>query len=233
MTKINDFLHKCLTEGYMMLSSGSTGPQKKLWQSVEKIQEANRVAREVQNIGTTSRIYTVCKLDHAGGLLAQTLPAYQIGASVEVEDFNHIRWCERIGEFTHSHLTPKMARVIAKSKQWKDLNLTGKTITCGSDRVPADTINKFTAKGATFIANWGMTEIGPVVINKVFNPGDEAKDHQGNTIMGDVCYCNWRIDEHKQLWVNSDLCIYRGWFPTGDLVEVHGECMYYIGRKDA
>jgi len=230
---MNEFFDKCLQQGYMMLSSGSTGPQKKLWQSAEKIKEANRVAREVQKIQTTSRIYTVCKIDHAGGLLAQSLPAHEIGASVEVEDFNHIRWCERIGEFTHSHLTPKMARVIAKSKQWKDLDLTGKTITCGSDKVPAETINKFTAKGATFIANWGMTEIGPIVINKTYVPGSVAEDFEGHTVMGDVCYCNWRISEDNELWVKSDTCIYRGWFPTGDLVKVHGVTMYYMGRKDA
>lgn len=217
----------------MMLSSGSTGPQKKLWQSAEKIKEANKVCREVQSIDKDSKIYTVCKIDHAGGLLAQTLPAYEIGAYIEVEPFNHIEWCKRINEFTHSHLTPKMARVIAKCKQWVDLDLTGITITCGSDRVPADTINKFTAKGATFIANWGMTEIGPIVINKIFEPGSVAKDLNNYTIMGDVSYCNWKISDDNELWVKSDICIYRGWFPTGDLVEVHDDIMYYIGRKDA
>ena len=175
----------------------------------------------------------MCKIDHAGGLLAQSLPAYEVGANVEVEHFNHVRWCKRIGQFTHSHLTPKMARVITKSKQWADLDLTGITITCGSDRVPSDTINKFTSKGATFIANWGMTEIGPIVINRTYKPGDLAGDYKDYTIMGDVTYCNYRVADDNELWVESDICIYRGWFPTGDLVKVHGENMYYIGRKDA
>lgn len=230
---MNDFFYDCMTNGYMMLSSGSTGPQKKLWQSVTKIKAANSVAREVQGIDKNSSIYTVCKLDHAGGLLAQSLPAYEVGANVEVEHFNHVQWCKRIGEFTHSHLTPKMARVITKSKQWVELDLTGITITCGSDRVTSDIINKFTSKGATFIVNWGMTEIGPIVINKTYKPGDLAGDYKDYTIMGDVTYCNYQVAEDNELWVESDICIYRGWFPTGDLVKVHGENMYYIGRKNA
>ena len=35
-----------------------------------------------------SKVYTVCSMDHAGGLFAQTLPAVEIKAQVHVESFN-------------------------------------------------------------------------------------------------------------------------------------------------
>ena len=74
-------LKSILKNGTSILSSGTTGPAKEIYQSPEKIKHANTIAREVQKITTTSKIYTVCKLDHAGGLLAQTLPAIEIDAS--------------------------------------------------------------------------------------------------------------------------------------------------------
>lgn len=229
---MNKFLDECLANGYMMLSSGSTGPQKKLWQSAEKIASANQVARDVQSIDKNSRIYTVCKLDHAGGLLAQTLPGHEVGAYIEYEEFNARTWCDKMLDFTHSHLTPKMAHVVTKSKQWNTVNLKDKIIACGSDKVPAETINLFLEKGATFIANWGMTEIGPVTINKIYKPGDVAEDYNGYTIMGDTYYCEYKI-VNNELWVKGNTCIYRGWYPTQDLVTMKDNTMYYIGRKNA
>ena len=161
-------LKNILKNGTSIRSSGTTGPAKELYQSPEKIRHANKIAREVQKITSSSRVYTVCKLDHAGGLLAQTLPAIEVGAEVVVEQFNPYRWISNIDNFTHSHLTPGMALAISKTKGWQNLDLTDKIIACGSDRVPAECINKFVAKGATFISNWGMSEVGPVAINKTF-----------------------------------------------------------------
>ncbi len=68
-------LKNILKNGTSIRSSGTTGPAKEIHQSPEKIKKANQVARDVQRITSSSKVYTVCKLDHAGGLLAQTLPA--------------------------------------------------------------------------------------------------------------------------------------------------------------
>ena len=62
-----------------------------------------------------------------------------------------------------------MARAVMATKTFIKLDLTGITIMCGSDRVHSSIIKAFIEQGATFIANWGMSEVGPVAINKTFN----------------------------------------------------------------
>ena len=68
-----------LKDGIELNSSGTTGSQKKIYQSPSKLENANKVSRECQEISSKSKIYTVCKMEHAGGLLAQTLPAFEVG----------------------------------------------------------------------------------------------------------------------------------------------------------
>ncbi len=220
-----------IKNGCTLRTSGTTGRPKTIHQSPEKIQAANRVARDVQGINKNSRILTICSLEHAGGLLAQTLPGIEVGASVTIEPYNPFVWVRSINNYTHSHLTPRMAKAIIRTKSFKDLDLSGITITCGSDPVSADIINSFINKGARFIANWGMTEVGPCAINSIYNPGDTAEDHWGGfTILGDNYYCEWRIED-DELYVRGDICVYDDWFATGDKVHEHYGKLYYVGRR--
>tara|TARA_B100001093_G_C26747661_1_gene979614 strand:+ start:19 stop:702 length:684 start_codon:yes stop_codon:yes gene_type:complete len=225
-------LKNILKNGTSISSSGTTGPAKQIYQSPDKIKHANQAARDVQKITSTSKIYTVCKLDHAGGLLAQTLPAIEIDAEVHIEQFNPFRWVNNIKHFTHSHLTPGMCLAISKTKGWSNLDLEGKIIACGSDRVPAECINRFVAKGATFIANWGMSEVGPMAINKTYTTQDvEAYDLPGYTIMGDTAFCDIQISEWNELMVKGDICVYDDWFATGDIIKFEKGSYWYHGRK--
>ena len=229
-------LKNILKNGTSISSSGTTGPAKQIYQSPDKIKHANQSARDVQKITSTSKIYTVCKLDHAGGLLAQTLPAIEIDAEVHIEQFNPFKWVRSIKYFTHSHLTPGMCLAISKTKGWNNLDLEGKIIACGSDRVPAECINRFVAKGATFIANWGMSEIGPMAINKTFTPSSseaEDLDMDGRTctLMGDTAFCDVQISEWNELIVKGDICVYDDWFATGDIVKFEKGSYWYYGRK--
>ena len=89
-------LDQILKKGIELKSSGTTGPQKKIYQSPYKIKNANKIARECQKISPKSKIYTICKLEHAGGLLAQTLPGYEVGAHIEIENFNAYNFCKKI-----------------------------------------------------------------------------------------------------------------------------------------
>ena len=220
-----------LTRGTELSTSGTTGRPKKIFQDPYKIKHSNFIARKVQNITKNSRILTVCSLKHAGGLLAQTLPAYEIGASVTIEPYNPYRWVMEIEKYTHSHLTPRMAEAIIKTKSFRKLDLSGITIMCGSDPVHEYEINCFLEQGATFIANWGMTEIGPVAINKTFQPGDVAENYLEYTVLGDTFHCDYKIVDNE-LHVKGAICVYPEWFATGDLVVEEAGTLYYVGRKD-
>ena len=220
-----------LSRGTTLCTSGTTGRPKSVFQDPYKIKAANAIARDVQNITKKSRILTVCSLKHAGGLLAQTLPAYEVGASVTIEPYNPYRWVMEIEKYTHSHLTPRMAEAIIKTKSFRKLDLSGITIMCGSDPVHEYEINCFTEQGATFIANWGMTEIGPVAINKTFQPGDVAENYLEYTVLGDTFHCDYKIVDNE-LHVKGAICVYPEWFATGDLVVEEAGTLYYVGRKD-
>ncbi len=221
-------LENIIKEGCVLQSSGTTGEPKSIFQPPNKLKLANEVAREVQKIDSKSKILTVCTLKHAGGLLAQTLPGYEVDAEIEIEQFNPFLWVRKIKDFTHSHLTPDMARAIMKTKSFKDLNLEGKIIACGSDRVHSSIIQSFIDKGSTFIVNWGMTEVGPVAINKTFVPDMEVETTE--TIMGNMAYCDTKIVD-GELYVKGDICVYDDWFATGDIVRKEDNDFYYIGRK--
>ena len=58
-------LAQILKKGIELKSSGTTGPQKKIYQSPHKLRNANKVSRECQKINSKSKIYTICKLEHA------------------------------------------------------------------------------------------------------------------------------------------------------------------------
>ena len=228
-------VQKILSEGITLRTSGTTGRPKEIFQTPAKLKAANITATDSQQLTKSSRVYTVCKTAHAGGLLAQTLPALAIGAEVIIEDFNAYHWAKAVNYFTHSHLTPDHCRAIMLTKSWRTLDLTGIWITCVSDRVTWDIIEAFVTKGATFMVNWGMTEIGPCAVNIVFDSMDKVQHYKsqtpsGTTILGNRYYCNINVQD-KRLSVHGDICIYDDWFDTGDLVEFTKSGLFYHGRK--
>jgi len=234
--ELKETLEKILRDGIVLRSSGTTGIPKEIFQPPEKIVAANRVAVDSQRIASSSKIYTVCKMAHAGGLLAQTLPAYSVGADIEVEPFNAYTWIRKICNYTHSHLTPAQATAIMSTKGFADIDLSNIWITCGSDPVSWEIIEAFVSKGSTFMANWGMTEIGPIAINATYNTVDQvynAKRRQAKgTILGNTYYCDYKVI-NNELYVKGDISVYGDtWYATGDIVSKNplGE-LFYVTRK--
>lgn len=224
-----------LQKGFGLKTSGTTGEKKIIFQTPEKLVYANKVAVDAQKITCSSRVLTVCNMQHAGGVLAQTLPALSIGAHVEIKKFNAYRFWQDIKEFTHTHLTPAHCAALMQTKNFPAADLNGLFITCGSDRVSFDTIHRFVERGATFMCNWGMTEIGPITINTVFKSVDKVTQYQQQalltgTLMGDNYYCDYKI-ENDLLYVKGALSVYDGWLNTKDKVKLnpHG-ALYFMDR---
>jgi len=225
-------LTKILSDGCTIYTSGTTGTPKEIRQTPAKLKAADEIAMKCQEITPDSKIYTICKTDHAGGLLAQTLPAVRIGAEVTIEPFNAFRFCREIKKYTHTHITPGHARLIMRTKGFKDLDMTGIWVTCGSDPIDWNIIESFVERGATFMANWGMTEIGPCAINHVFRTIEDVQELKDeNTILGTNVYCETKVIDNE-LYVRGDICVYDDWFATGDLVEEREYAFYYLGRTD-
>jgi acyl-CoA synthetase (AMP-forming)/AMP-acid ligase II len=224
-----------LNQGFTLTSSGSSGAPKSIFQTPEKLTAANRVALEAQCITPDSRVLTVCRMTHAGGALAQTLPALSIGAHVDIVPFNPFNYLRKVAGYTHTHLTPAHCELVMNSRTFPKAELTGLFITCGSDRVSFEIIEAFVERGAVFMCNWGMTEIGPITINTVFDSVKKVSEYRGCAIrgaslLGDRFYCETKV-ENGVLYVRGEACVYKGWFCTGDRVALNErDAMYYLGR---
>lgn len=233
---LSDTLSTTMSDGITIRSSGSSGPAKSFYQPPNKIRIANQIAREVQGITSSSRIYTVMKLTHAGGLFGQTLPAYEVGALVDLDVFNPYRFVNKIKNYTHTHITPLHAKGIMRTKGFNSLNLSGITITCGAEPVTWDIIESFVPRGCKFIVNWGMSEIGPIAINHVFESMEEVRRVKAlcpfeATVMGSNKYCDYKIEDNE-LVVKGDICIYDDWYYTKDKVTEFDGILYYTGRTN-
>ena len=234
MISINNW-RALISHGFELKSSGTTGFSKTIFQTPEKLKAANQVAIDAQRIARNSRILTVCNMNHAGGVLAQTLPALTIGAEVEIKPFHAYRFWQDIDGFTHTHLTPRHCQLLMNTRTFSEYNFNGLFIACGSDNVSFEIIEAFVKQGAIFMCNWGMTEIGPITINTIFDRPDSVQEYkkhsiESGTLMGDRIYCDYKIDQ-GELWVKGPLCVYDDWFNTQDLVKQNDRNhLYHLGR---
>ncbi len=225
-----------LNNGVEISSSGTTGPAKKVFRTPDNLKACIDVAIEAQQLVRSSKVLTVTRMTHAGGLLTQTLPAYSLGAEFKVQQFNAFTFLKDFKDYTHTFLAPAQMTALMNTKGFADCDLTGKRILGGSDTVSWEMIEAFVSKGAIVQPNWGMSEIGPITINMEFDSMDKVqyvkqKAPDGYTIMGDTFYCDWKIVKHE-LYVKGPTSIYDDWYATGDLVSLDmGRRMYYLGRN--
>ena len=232
----NDNFFKILTEGITIHSSGSSGPSKPFFQPPAKIRAANKVSRIVNGITGNSRIYTVMKIQHAGGLFAQTLPGWEVGAKLKIEPFNAYQFVKEIENHTHTIVSPLHAKAIMMTKGFKKLNLTGITVACGSEPVTWDIIEGFVAQGARLIVVWGMSEIGPFAITHTFENMDEVNRVKklcpsNATLLGNKFHFEYKI-ENEELAVKGDICIFDDWYYTKDKVVEVEDILFYTGRTN-
>ena len=148
-----------LQHGVEISSSGTTGEPKTILRTPDNLQACNDVAIDAQQLTRSSKVLTVTRITHAGGLLAQTLPAYSIGAEFKVQQFNAFSFLKDFKDYTHTFLAPAQMTALMNTKGFNDCDLTGKRILGGSDPVSWEMIEAFVSKGAIVQPNWGMSEI--------------------------------------------------------------------------
>jgi len=225
-----------LSNGVTITSSGTTGTPKEIFRTPENLKACNAVAIDAQKLTSKSRVLTVTRMTHAGGLLTQSLPAYTLGAELKIQQFNPYTFLKDFQSYTHTFLTPAHMKALVNTKGFKDSNLAGKFVLGGSDPVDWDLIYKFVYQGATVMPNWGMSEIGPITINTTFNDLVQVLHYRhvlkGEFILGDCVYCDIKIVDNE-LYVRGSICYQEGWLATGDLVESIGKLFSYKGRKNS
>lgn len=223
-----------LQNGVTITSSGTTGTPKEIFRTPENLKASIEVAIDAQKITSKSKVLTVTRMTHAGGLLTQSLPAHTLGAELKIQKFNPYTFLKDFKDYTHTFLTPAHMDALMKTKGWKDANLSGKVVLGGSDPVSWKMIYEFVYHGALVIPNWGMSEIGPITINTAFYELDQVLHYRHlldkGTILGDRVYCDTKIVD-GELYVKGPTCFTDDWYPTGDLVEKKNEIFSYTGRK--
>lgn len=231
MTTSVNFQH-VLDNGVSITSSGTTGTPKTIFRSPENLRKVIEAAIDAQQLTKSSRIYTVTRMTHAGGLLTQSLPGYTLGCDIKIEQFNAYTFLKEFKDYTHTFLTPAHMWALMQTKDFQKADLSGKWILGGSDPVSWEMIEAFASKGAIVQPNWGMSEVGPITINSIFTKDSDLnyyKNLSKGSILGDKFYTEWKIEDGI-LWVKGDLVYKSGWLRTGDIVECHGGILFYLGR---
>lgn len=228
------YFEHILKNGVSITSSGTTGIPKEVYRTPENLRACIDVAVSAQQLTQRSRVLTVTRMTHAGGLLTQTLPAYTIGADFEICQFNAFTFLKDFSNFTHTFLTPAHMTALMNTKGFANCDLSGKWILGGSDPVTWEMIEAFVSKGAIVQPNWGMSEIGPITINSVFDSLDKVREYKqrinSETILGDEVYCNTKIVDGI-LYVKGPLCFTEEWYKTNDIVDKINNIFIYKGRS--
>jgi acyl-CoA synthetase (AMP-forming)/AMP-acid ligase II len=228
---MTDFNH-ILEYGVSITSSGTTGEPKTIFRTPENLKKVVEAAIDAQQLTSQSKILTVTRMTHAGGLLTQSLPGYTLGCDIKIQQFNAYSFLRDFTDYTHTFLTPTHMWALMQTKGFADADLTGKWILGGSDPVTWEMIESFTSKGAIVQPNWGMSEVGPITINAVFTKDTNLEQYKlmsPGTILGDTYYTEWKIEDGV-LWVKGDLVYKEGWLCTGDRVVYNGGILFYLGR---
>ena len=231
----NDYFVDVMENGKTIYTSGSSGTPKAIRQTPEKISTDGVIACLVQRIDNSSVIYTCLSPERAGGLFAQTIPGLMVGATIDLVKFNPYDYVRNVHKYTHSHLTPKQAKSVMKTKRFETLNLNGHVFLIGSEPVTYDIIEAFIGRGAEVILIWGMTEIGPnAIMHRFTNMAEVEKvkaiTPSGSVLLGDIINCNMKIMDRNCMWVWGETCVYDDWFNTKDQVKMVDGILFYTGR---
>jgi acyl-CoA synthetase (AMP-forming)/AMP-acid ligase II len=233
---MNVDFNKILNEGVSITSSGTTGIPKTIHRTPSNLKACIDVAINGQSLTPESKVLTVTRMTHAGGLLLQSLPAFTLGCELTIQAFNAFTFLKDFKNYTHTFLPPAMMTAVMSTKEFKQCDLSGKFIVGGSDPVSWEMIEAFVERGAILQTNWGMSEIGPCVINTTFTSLEQVHAYkktsiEGLALLGDTFYCDTKI-VNGILHVKGDICVFDGWFNTGDRVVVTTDNHYYYAGRN-
>ncbi len=211
------------------------------------------------DLTSADRTVTYTPLFHTGGLHVLTTPMLAKGASIvlcdgfDADKLIDLHETERC---TILFGVPTTFEMLAEHPRFADGDLSAVRVAlCGGAPCPLSLIERYTRRGIVFKQGYGLTEVGPNVLN--LNPEDvvkkagfagrpnltvtarlvDAAGHvvlgagRGELVLGGPCVClgYWRRAEATAAAFTAD-----GFFRTGDIVErdADGYCAIVDRAKD-
>lgn len=213
-----------------LYSSGSSGaPRKPIKISEEMILKNSAVAINSQQLNSGDNIFTICSLNHTGGINAQTIPALLSGASVIIKKFNGFSFFRDVIKYkiTKTHLIPAMIDVLIKLDNLQPGFL--KLVVAGSDCIKKEHVDFFLKNDIKFMCNYGLTEAGPIILNHIFNERSELEIFNYGVPLGDKFWCDYQI-LNSELVLRGENVHINDWYYTGDCVHQIDNWIFYNGR---
>jgi len=205
-------------EDFTYFTSGSTGTPKKIVHSYELIKQVAEENCRYNNYTKDDYIVNMSlPAVSIGYPVLSVLPAYISGCRLRVKKFNPFDFLDTITDSTHFFILPSVYRVLRRKNAWKNLDLTGKIVSCGADIVPDGIKEDVLSKGAKkFHHLYGATEVPPAISNS----------EDGKSIGENMSpFIDWYVEE-KELFVKWNL--QTEYWQSGDLVD---ENLKITGRK--
>lgn len=218
--------------GLVLFSSGSTGAGKAAVHDFERLLEKYHVRRH------NLRTLTFLLYDHIGGIDTLFYSLSNGSCIITVQDRRPDTVCKAIQDHNVDVLpvSPSFLNMMILSEAYKQYNFGNlKYITYGAEVMPETTLKKCAElfPGVTLLQKFGTTEVGTLRSKSKSNESTWVK-------IGGEGYQIRVVDGILHIKAKSAILGYLnapspftedGWFITNDLVEVDGEYLRILGRK--
>jgi long-chain acyl-CoA synthetase len=224
-------LHADGHPGLVLFSSGSTGRPKAAVHNLQRLLGKYRVPRQ------RMRTLVFLLLDHIGGVNTLFYTLSNAGAVVLSKDRSAAAVCDAIETHRVELLptSPTFLNLLLLSGEAGRRDLSSlKLITYGTEPMPATTLTQAVRAfpQARFLQTYGMTELG------ILRSQSRESDSLWVRIGGEDF--EWKVIGGR-LWIRAKSAMLgylnapspfdaEGFFDTGDLVEVDGEWIRFLGR---
>ena len=218
--------------GLVVFSSGSTGKSKAAVHDLAPLLEKFKVARQA--------LRAICFLlyDHLGGVNTMLYILSNAGCMVTVQE----RTPEAVLAAVEKHrvellpTSPTFINLILLSEAWRHYDLSSlQTVSYGTEPMPESTLRRFHLlfPHLKLQQTYGLSELG------VLRSQSKGSDSLWVRVGGEG-FETRVVDGAFQIKARSAMLGYLnapspftadGWFVTGDLVEVDGEYVRFLGRK--
>jgi len=230
-----------LVDGVTVGTSGTTGPSKVYHHKPSKLISYANLFREKHGFNENTKSIVYYRRDWIGGLVFLTLPVMLSGGTAHNTDQDHYNFIKILmtGKYNVCGMSPKGLTIFEKTKNWKDLDLTGITCYYGSDRTAFKGIETLLKKGATVVTTYGCSEVGPVILTHTYKNLDDLEKVKSMAIPGmtpigyiDNCLCDIKIS-NGQVFLKGPCSLFgeEEWYPTGDLAQVNDDGFLWFNQR--